>query len=291
MTTDPMGELRQADRVLRNAVDAIWKAASAAFASMKAENTIDPTAEHHPFDPALPGHLDAFIAAWQTDIGSEPTFPLATVLARFETNEWCTLTLGELIQLRDRLAFAEKTRLELAEKCAAYRGERDQARELAREAIDHLERQVGNEDDPCDFDHHGSCQTHFKDGSEHGKCGTTEARTFLAALPDPIPAWIDDSTSSPNSSSAAVEVTYGHQTYVFSDVDRIECRAELPAYALERACVDGVLTIVPGCFSRPVTQAELDQIHGDAAQREEEADIMRSAGAYDPDYGKDLDED
>lgn len=34
-----------------------------------------------------------------------------------------------------------------------------------------------------------------------------------------------------------------------------------------------------------------EQAHADAAQRAEEADIMRSAGAYDPDYGKDLDHD
>jgi hypothetical protein len=52
-------------------------------------------------------------------------------------------------------------------------------RQLA-EAITHLHRLVDHQDDPCDFDHHGQCQTHSTDGSEPGKCGVAEARAWLA---------------------------------------------------------------------------------------------------------------
>lgn len=83
----------------------------------------------HPFDPALPGHLDQFIAAWQTSIGTDQSQPLGTV--RGTDNEWHTVTLADLIQLRDRIAYAEKTRAELAEKCHTYRGQLDKARATA----------------------------------------------------------------------------------------------------------------------------------------------------------------
>lgn len=49
-----------------------------------------------------------------------------------------------------------------------------------RQALTHLHRLVDHQDDECVFDHHGSCQTHFTDGSEPGKCGVAEARQFLA---------------------------------------------------------------------------------------------------------------
>lgn len=51
------------------------------------------------------------------------------------------------------------------------------------EAVDHLHRIVDHQDDDCTFDPHGTCQAHFVDGSEPGKCGVAEARTFLAQLP------------------------------------------------------------------------------------------------------------
>lgn len=178
---------------------------------MSPDTNTTPSPEHHPFDPEVRTRLTAFLNAVPESI--------ITIAIRHRAS----LRRKDLQQLLERDEWSDATRLELAEKCARYRSERDdfhaeadayinslaaaraerdQARELAREAIDHLERQVGNEDDPCHFDHHGGCQTHFKDGSERGKCGTTEARTFLAALPDPIPDWIDDSPSSPNTPHA-----------------------------------------------------------------------------------------
>jgi hypothetical protein len=60
----------------------------------------------------------------------------------------------------------------------AYRPNR--AAYWADKAIEHLHRLVDHQDDPCEFDHHGTCQAHFTDGSEPGKCGVAEARAFLA---------------------------------------------------------------------------------------------------------------
>jgi DNA-binding phage protein len=50
------------------------------------------------------------------------------------------------------------------------------------EAVHHLGRQVDHEDGPCAFDHHGYCQDHNTDGSAPGRCGTVEAREFLARI-------------------------------------------------------------------------------------------------------------
>lgn len=108
--------------------------------------------EHHPFDPAVPDHLDAFIAAWQTDIGTDETLPVGEAL--HVDGQWRVLTLGELIQIRDRLAFAEKTRLEiaaktrleLAEKCATYRSERDDYHAKADALVNNLAKARGERD-------------------------------------------------------------------------------------------------------------------------------------------------
>lgn len=111
-----------------------------------------------------------------------------------------------------------------------------------------------------------------------------DLRAVLAAL--------DSARDQPPAEPVAVEVTYGHQAYIFSRVTSIVVQAAPENYSLECAWhTDGTLTIVPSCTMRMVTQAELDELHADAEQRAEEADIMRSAGAYDPDYGKDLDYD
>jgi hypothetical protein len=199
--------------------------------------------QHHPFNPDLPKLFANYETWWNTILEEkDETFPLFEFFLPLDDEKpypsltginvyvkgWHTITSGHLLELVRRDAFAEKTRLELAEKCATYRAQNEEAR-----------------------------------------------------------AKLD-------SSPAAIEVTYAHQTYIFSNVKRIESRSDIwpgAHYSLERACLAGVLTIVPGCVIRTVTQAELDQIHGEAAQRAEEADIMRSAGAFDPDYGKDLDED
>lgn len=51
------------------------------------------------------------------------------------------------------------------------------------EAVEHLRRVVGHQDDPCRFNHHGRCEIHAVDGPELGKCGIAEAREWVAALP------------------------------------------------------------------------------------------------------------
>jgi hypothetical protein len=47
------------------------------------------------------------------------------------------------------------------------------------EAFTHLRRLVDHQDDDCVF-YRGDCQAHFTAGSEPGKCGTAEARAWLA---------------------------------------------------------------------------------------------------------------
>jgi hypothetical protein len=61
----------------------------------------------------------------------------------------------------------------VAARAIYLRADRDQART-------HLRRLVDHQDDPCHFDHRGTCQAHSVDGSEPGKCGVVEARQFLA---------------------------------------------------------------------------------------------------------------
>lgn len=56
-----------------------------------------------------------------------------------------------------------------------------EANALRDDALQHLHRLVDHQDNDCDFDHHGFCQTHSISGSEAGKCGVVEAREFLAA--------------------------------------------------------------------------------------------------------------
>ncbi|HEY1820364.1 MAG TPA: hypothetical protein VGG83_10575 [Trebonia sp.] len=65
--------------------------------------------------------------------------------------------------------------------CIALRLEtaaRKAARDLL-EAFTHLRRLVDHQDDECVF-YRGDCQAHFTAGSEPGKCGTAEARAWLA---------------------------------------------------------------------------------------------------------------
>jgi len=52
-------------------------------------------------------------------------------------------------------------------------------REEMEKLIDFLESYL--DDDECDFDHHGYCQTHYG-GDEPGKCRNVEAKNFIKSL-------------------------------------------------------------------------------------------------------------
>lgn len=76
----------------------------------------------HPFDPDLPGHIAELIAAWQFDGATQKiTFAGRDGNARM-------LSLGQLAQLLERDAYAETTRLQLAEGSHKLRGQLDVAR-------------------------------------------------------------------------------------------------------------------------------------------------------------------
>lgn len=44
---------------------------------------------------------------------------------------------------------------------------------------------VGGEDDPCSYDHHGWCQTHYKGGEDFYSCTVARARAVLGYEPIP----------------------------------------------------------------------------------------------------------
>lgn len=75
-----------------------------------------------PFDPKLPGQIRAYIDAWKADGG-------ATYVSQgfFRDGTSQRLTVAQLEELLERDAYAEKTRLELAEACARLRQERNDA--------------------------------------------------------------------------------------------------------------------------------------------------------------------
>lgn len=90
----------------------------------------DPTPEpEQPFDPELTSRIDTFITAWRLDIGDDETIPFLSV--RGVDDEWVTLTFGDVAQLRERDAYAEKTRLQLADSCADWRGRYEEQRTRA----------------------------------------------------------------------------------------------------------------------------------------------------------------
>lgn len=84
--------------------------------------------------------------------------------------------LPELVDIPDESIEARLGAQQFAENVQTVIDERD-------EAIEHLRRVVDHQDDPCEFNHHGRCETHHVDGSGQNKCGIAEARTWLAALP------------------------------------------------------------------------------------------------------------
>jgi hypothetical protein len=97
-------------------------------------DTTTPEPEH-PFDPALPSRIDTFIATWKAEISDVDSGPLAAVHTNGETT---VLTLGDVAGLRARDAYAEQTRLQLADKCATYRSQRDEA----HAEVERLKKQV-----------------------------------------------------------------------------------------------------------------------------------------------------
>lgn len=68
------------------------------------------TEQHKPFDPAVPKRLRAAVAA-----------------ATLSHSTFASPRASDLEQLLERDAYAEQTRLQLAEKCATYRSQRDEA--------------------------------------------------------------------------------------------------------------------------------------------------------------------
>lgn len=48
------------------------------------------------------------------------------------------------------------------------------------EALDLLGRLVDHQDDPCEFDHHGTCRMHSAASGEPGTCAVAQARAWLA---------------------------------------------------------------------------------------------------------------
>lgn len=108
-----------------------------------------PAAAEQPFDPDLP-KLFANLAAWWTGLADEnkdeavPVFEFHFPIdgdapypnrPNAYVNCWHTITMGDLLQLRARDAFAEKTRLQLAEACADWRGKYEEQHARA----DHLQ--------------------------------------------------------------------------------------------------------------------------------------------------------
>lgn len=86
------------------------------------------TEQHKPFDPAVPKRLRAAVTA-----------------ATLSHSTFASPRASDLEQLLERDAYAEKTRLQLADKCATYRSQRNQAlSDLAgaNEQLDHLAERV-----------------------------------------------------------------------------------------------------------------------------------------------------
>lgn len=84
--------------------------------------------------------------------------------------------LPELVDIPDESIDAQLGAKQFAEDVETVIHERD-------EAIEQLRRVVDHQDDPCEFNHHGRCETHHVDGTGQNKCGIAEARAWLAALP------------------------------------------------------------------------------------------------------------
>ena len=115
--------------------------------------------EHHPFDPDVLKRVAAAVG-----------------IARSAGSDFATPRTADLAQLLERDAYAEQTRLQLAEKCATYRSQRDTFHTDLANATGILRRLVEHDTDPCDFDHDGLCQTH----SLHSQpCPVASARRFI----------------------------------------------------------------------------------------------------------------
>lgn len=86
------------------------------------------TEQHKPFDPAVPKRLRAAVTA-----------------ATLSHSTFASPRASDLEQLLERDAYAEQTRLQLADKCATLRGQRNQALSdlaSANEQLDHLAERV-----------------------------------------------------------------------------------------------------------------------------------------------------
>lgn len=88
------------------------------------------TTPDEPFDPALPERIGAFLKAWNL-VAHVTTRDCEIVAVRHGATVYA-LTEQDLTQLLERDAFARKENKLLAEKCARYRGELDDARIIAR---------------------------------------------------------------------------------------------------------------------------------------------------------------
>ena len=128
----------------------------------------------------------------------------------------------------------------------------------------------------------------------------------------PVPALLAASGATPAPGTLAL-TSCGQLAVVPADVILVEPGATFPPIAcppcLEALAADRIdeppreIELCPEC-DRPTPYGLCilcrqerhdawwtEQAHAEAQQRADEADIMRSAGAYDPDYGKDLDYD
>lgn len=175
------------------------------------------SAGHHPADPDAADRLTAY---FQPDrfpgftIDNDRDWTSEQVCSVLEHHrEFLRQTIEPSVrEMLQQRADARQRSMELADKCAAYRSERDDyhaeadalVNDLAKaraerdtwkgraqglqderdEAVQHLHRLVDHQDDECQFDHHGCCQTHWVDGGAPGKCGVVEARAFLDGAPD-----------------------------------------------------------------------------------------------------------
>jgi hypothetical protein len=117
----------------------------------------------HPFDPAVPERIRAFLEAF-----ADPEHPQGAISTL--RSEGLRLTVDDLAQLLERDAYAERTRLELAEKCADYRHQRDEARTI----LDRVTAQM---------------QEYAKHGS-----GSVNVRQVLSLL---SPTWPDGNYEAP----------------------------------------------------------------------------------------------
>lgn len=125
-----------------------------------------------PFDPELPTRLRAYLDArrrHEAVLGQEDP---GTIDIRLGV----PLEVADIDGLLERDAYAEQTRAQLADKCADYRGQRNELQTQLDNATAILQRLVAHVTESCDLDHEGTCLTHRPHTEP---CPIASARRFV----------------------------------------------------------------------------------------------------------------